>query len=79
MEKKELNPKNIREIVHPGYIRERMKQLGLKQVDLVNMTGADKTNINAWVNGTRTLSQPVKAMFFYLFEYLEISGTKVSS
>lgn len=62
--------------ITPDYIREKMFELRLKQVDLVGLTGCDKTNINAWVNGTRGMSQPVKAMFHYCFEYVRLTGRK---
>lgn len=47
------------------WIKKHMDKLGLRVIDLVNATGIDKTNISAWVNGTRPMSQPVKAMFYY--------------
>lgn len=33
--------------------------------DIMDETGIDKSNVSAWVNGTRTMSQPVRAMFYY--------------
>lgn len=51
--------------VTPEYIRHAMTENQIKVKDIVADTGIDKTNISAWVNGTRDMSQPVKAMFYY--------------
>jgi DNA-binding Xre family transcriptional regulator len=44
-----------------------MLKKGVKFNDLVTDTGLDKTNISAWVNGKRDMSQIVKAMFYFYF------------
>lgn len=51
--------------VTPEYIREAMTSYDIKVKDIVEETGIDKSNVSAWVNGTRTMSQPVRAMFYY--------------
>lgn len=53
------------EIVTPAFIRTLMTYLKVKVKDIVKDTDIDKTNVSAWVNGTRDMSQPVKAMFYY--------------
>lgn len=54
--------------VTPEWIKERMnaKKISIKRI--VQDTGLDKTNISAWVNGTRPMSQIVKALFFRYFD-----------
>lgn len=56
---------NPTEQVTPEYIREAMTSYDIKVKDIVEETGIDKSNVSAWVNGTRTMSQPVRAMFYY--------------
>ncbi|WP_353719768.1 hypothetical protein [Dyadobacter sp. 676] len=51
--------------VTPEYIREAMTNYHIKVKDIVDDTGIDKSNVSAWVNGTRAMSQPVRAMFYY--------------
>lgn len=60
------------EIITPEYIRHFLTDLKIKVKDVAADTGVDKTNISAWVNGTREMSQIVKAMFYY---YLETKRT----
>jgi len=50
------------------WVKKQMEDLGLGVTDIVNDTGVDKTNISAWANGTRPMSQPVKAMFYHYFK-----------
>jgi len=49
------------------WIKKQMEKYGLRVTDIVEATGIDKTNVSVWVNGTRPMSQPVKALFYYLF------------
>jgi hypothetical protein len=56
---------NPTEKVTPEYIREAMTSYHIKVKDIVDETGIDKSNVSAWVNGTRSMSQPVRAMFYY--------------
>lgn len=51
--------------VTPEYIRNAMTEYHIKVKDIVAETGIDKTNVSAWVQGTRAMSQPVRAMFYY--------------
>lgn len=59
---------NVTEQVTPEYIRNRMTELKIKVKHIVADTGIDQTNISAWMNGLREMSQPVKAMFYYYFQ-----------
>jgi hypothetical protein len=56
------------------WVKKNMEDLGIRVTDIVNDTGVDKTNISAWANGTRPMSQPVKAMFFNYFNLLKLKG-----
>ena len=56
---------NPTEKVTPEYIREAMNSYDIKVKDIVDETGIDKSNVSAWENGTRSMSQPVRAMFYY--------------
>jgi hypothetical protein len=68
---------NPTEQVTPEYIRDAMTNYDIKVKDIVEETGIDKSNVSAWVNGTRTMSQPVRAMFYYYIwqKAAVISGT----
>ncbi|UFH52530.1 hypothetical protein [Spirosoma sp. KNUC1025] len=59
---------NVTEQVTPEYIRHQMTEKKIKVKDIVADTGIDKSNISAWMNGIREMSQPVKAMFYYYFQ-----------
>lgn len=59
---------NLTAQVTPEYIRHEMVSNHIKVKDIVADTGIDKTNISAWVNGVRDMSQPVKAMFYFYFK-----------
>ncbi len=67
----------IVEIVTPEYIRHFMTENKIKVKNLADATGVDATNISAWMNGVRDMSQPVKAMFYYYFRDLEKSKALV--
>ena len=55
----------IIEVVDPEWIKEKMLKKGVRIKDIVTDTGIDKTNLSAWINGIRPMSQPVKAMFYF--------------
>jgi hypothetical protein len=54
--------------VTPEWIEKRMNQTGTSIKILEGETGIAKSNLSAWINGIRTMSQPVKAMFYYKFK-----------
>lgn len=70
---RKIHPQAISYIPNPvtqidaKWVKRQMQDLGLGVTDIVHDTGVDKTNISAWANGTRPMSQPVKAMFFHYF------------
>ena len=77
---KEIHPEAIEYSANPIttinslWIKQEMTMLDIGVKDIVALTGVDKTNISAWANGTRPMSQPVKAMFYYYFTYLKLSN-----
>ncbi|WP_138485409.1 helix-turn-helix domain-containing protein [Dyadobacter bucti] len=58
------------EVVTDAYLRHKMVEHKKRLKDLVHDTGIDKSNLSAWINGIREMSQPVKAMFYSYFESL---------
>lgn len=63
---KPYNPPPV-DIVSPEWIQEEMNSWGVNLKTLEKVTGIDKTNLSAYVNGKRPMSQPVQAMFFFMF------------
>lgn len=51
-------------------ITDEMESLGLKIKDLVKLLDIDKTTITSVLSGAKPLTNPYKAMFYYLFKYL---------
>jgi hypothetical protein len=53
--------------VTPDWIGKKMleKEIRIKQIAFD--TGIDRTDLSAWINGLRPMSQIVKAMFYYYF------------
>ncbi len=60
--------KSKTEIVTPEWINEKMNKDGIKLKQIVEDTGVDKTNLSAWANGKRPMSQVAKAMLYYYFK-----------
>jgi hypothetical protein len=53
--------------VTPNWISKKMleKEVRIKQIAFD--TGIDRTDLTAWINGVKPMSQIVKAMFYYYF------------
>jgi len=53
--------------VTPEWINKKMleKEIRIKQIAFD--TGIDRTDLSAWINGLRPMSQIVKALFYYYF------------
>jgi hypothetical protein len=53
--------------VTPNWINKKMleKEVRIKQIAFD--TGIDRTDLTAWINGLKPMSQIVKAMFYYYF------------
>jgi hypothetical protein len=54
--------------VTPDWIQKRMNDRGISLKQIEGATGVDKTNLSAWINGKRPMSQPVKAMFYFMLK-----------
>lgn len=57
----------IVEIVTPEWVNVQMLKKKIRIKDISVDTGIDKSNLSAWINGVRPMSQPVKAMFYFYF------------
>lgn len=55
-------------VVTPQWLNTMMQRAGIKARDIVTETGLEKTNLSAWLNGHRSMSQPVQLMFYYFFK-----------
>lgn len=55
------------DVVDPDWIADKMLKKEVRIKDIQADTGINKTNLSAWIKGTRPMSQPVKAMFYYYF------------
>ena len=55
------------DVVDAKWIRERMEKYRIQIEEIVADTGIEKGSLSAWINGTRLMTQPVKAMFYFLF------------
>lgn len=56
------------EVVTPEWIQAKMSEKGMDNKSIVEMTGVDKANISNWISGKRPMSQPVKAMFYFMLK-----------
>lgn len=54
-------------IVDDKWINAKMLGHGIKAKEISEDTGIDRTQLTALVNGTRPLSKPMKALFWYYF------------
>ncbi len=59
------------DVVTPEWIEKRMSQTKMKLKDLVAMTGIEKSTLSGIINGHKPLSQPMKALFFYVIQVFE--------
>lgn len=60
------------EVVDANWINSHMLAYGVKVKDISFQTGLDKTNISAWINDKRPMSQIVKALMFNFFKIYAI-------
>ena len=59
------------ENVDTDWINNKIEQLGLKQRDIVKLLNIDKGSLSRLLSG-ENLTKSSKAMFYYLFKYLEV-------
>jgi len=48
-----------------------MRELGIKQKDMEHDLGINHSSISLWLTGTRAMTKPVQAMFYYYLRYKE--------
>ncbi|MEJ5995604.1 helix-turn-helix transcriptional regulator [Pedobacter sp. Du54] len=54
--------------VNPEWLESKMQQKGLRIKQIAFDTGVNRESISDWVTGKRTMSQIVKAMFYFYFK-----------
>lgn len=52
-------------VVSPSWLEDKMKEKGLRIKKIAFDTGIDRESIADWINGKRSMSQIVKAMFYF--------------
>ena len=69
-----VNPKEFEEspamVVNPAWIDRKMQEKEVRIKQIAFDTGLDRKDISGWVTGERTMSQIVKAMFYFYFKSL---------
>ncbi|AOM80811.1 hypothetical protein BFS30_15565 [Pedobacter steynii] len=55
------------DVVDPAWIKEKMEKHHIFIDHIVADTGIDKDSLSAWINGTKPMTQPVKAMLYFIF------------
>lgn len=59
------------DIITPDYLKKELQKQKIRIKDIANNTGIEMSNLSAWVNGIRPMSNIVKNMFYYYFKYIE--------
>lgn len=62
------------DVVTPDWIHKELSRLKLSGVKISRMTGIDRSSISNWISGNRPMSQPVKAMFYYMVRSMDQKG-----
>jgi hypothetical protein len=52
-------------VVNPAWLEKKMKEKGLRIKQIAFETGIDRESIADWIAGKRSMSQIVKAMFYF--------------
>lgn len=52
-------------VVNPAWIDKKMREKGVRIKTIAFETGIDRESISEWVTGKRSMSQIVKAMFYF--------------
>lgn len=58
---------SVAAVVSPKWLEQMMEEKGVRIKQVAFDTGVDRESIAGWVSGTRTMSQIVKAMFYFYF------------
>ena len=59
------------EIITPEYLKAELNKRQIRIKDINTATGLEMSNLSAWVNGTRPMSNIVKNMFYYYLKSLD--------
>lgn len=54
-------------VVNTGWLEKKMQEKGVRIKQIAFDTGIDRESISDWVTGKRSMSQIVKAMFYFYF------------
>ena len=54
--------------ITPDYLKKELQKRNIRIKDVQIATGLETSNISAWVNGTRPMSNIVRAMFYFLLK-----------
>lgn len=52
-------------VVNPAWLEKKMKEKGVRIKQIAFETGVDRDSISDWITGKRSMSQIVKAMFYF--------------
>ena len=64
------------DVITVDYLKEELYRLQIRIKDINNDTGLEMSNLSAWINGTRPMSNIVKNMFYYYIRYRELIEQK---
>jgi hypothetical protein len=64
------------DVITVDYLKEELYRLHIRIKDINNDTGLEMSNLSAWINGTRPMSNIVKNMFYYYIRYKELIEQK---
>jgi len=56
---------NPTSVVNPAWLEKRMKEKGVRIKQIAFETGLERESISEWITGKRSMSQIVKAMFYF--------------
>lgn len=56
------------DVVTPDWLQEVIPKKRVSAKKIRELTGIDKGNISNWISGKKPMSQPVKAMFYFMIQ-----------
>jgi len=62
--------------INEKWLAKKMFESRTKAKDIAADTGVPKSSISGWVNGTKPMSQTVKAMLYFYFAFKESAPTR---
>jgi len=58
-------------VIDAEWVANKLKRSEVTIKNMADDTGIDKTNLSAWVTGSRPMSQPVRALMHYYFKWID--------